>query len=88
VHFLVPDLDGVEAPTVPIAIPLQPELLPDTKGAVFLVNQDLPERDARLAQIRRAYPTGRLEAIPDGSGSTAFMAYFVERDALLSPTVD
>ncbi len=81
-RFLLPDLDGGDAPN--LLIPLRREQIPPDKGAAFLVEAGVVDHDQRLQALRTAYPGGREEEHYMWSGLRHFTSYLVEREALVA----
>lgn len=83
VRFLVPGLDGVDLGAEPLALPVdQP---PATRGVVFVFEAAAPVAEARLAEVKRAYPKGREQVHRSATGEVLFTSYRLEPAETSSP---
>lgn len=82
-HFLVPDLDSVDARNYPLVLPL--DRIPARKGIVFVVRDPT---DPRLAAIEQAYPHGVAGVQQSSNGFPEFTTYVVSHADLLAARPD
>jgi DNA-binding beta-propeller fold protein YncE/4-amino-4-deoxy-L-arabinose transferase-like glycosyltransferase len=81
-HFLIPDVDGVDVRTAPLALPLR--RIPAKKGVAFLVTYASEDAVARFRPIQEAYPNGRSSILKTAIGVPVFHVHIVEHDDLVA----
>ena len=80
--FLLPDVDGDDVRARPLVFPL--EAVPETKGALFIVESAWAGASQRVATIRRTYPAARIRLIRAANGTPLFHRILVSRTELLA----
>jgi hypothetical protein len=65
-----------------LTLPVPAAQLPPSKGIAFVVQQNLPNRESRLAELQQLYPGGSLVPLRNARGETFFTAYLVSRAQL------
>jgi DNA-binding beta-propeller fold protein YncE len=81
-HFLIPDVDGVDAGDVDPVLPL--DRIPAAKGVAFLVAMSEPNAQQRLDRIKKVYPGGKTIVLKTPIDIPVFHVHLVENADLVA----